>query len=184
MPKRLCNQFLPKTLRFSLQRHKSCKKCSFLRLFAGFFMEESCFGFGKAGETSLLKKQANFKGEGKPTLSMRWFPLSLFIYPKLCSFGLLLKMRGAFSLRSSLSPTRGHPWTPKSFLCNSLVQKLQNSAYAEFLDGLPVFLWRNLVGVSSRRTGCVLNREGLCVKELNLFYNCPRMSPLAIARST
>ena len=24
------------------------------------------------------------------------------------------------------------PWTPKSFLCNSLVQKLQNSAYAEF----------------------------------------------------
>ena len=37
-----------------------------------------------------------------------------------------------------LSPTRGHPWTPKSFLCNSLVQKLQNSAYAEFWDGLPV----------------------------------------------
>ena len=46
---RLCNQFLPKTLHFSLQRHKSCKKCSFLRLFAGFFMEESCFGFLIAG---------------------------------------------------------------------------------------------------------------------------------------
>ena len=45
MPKRLCNQFLPKTLRFSLQRHKSCKKLCFLRLFAGFFMEESCRGF-------------------------------------------------------------------------------------------------------------------------------------------
>ena len=45
MPKRLCNQFLPKTLRFSLQRHKSCKKLRFLRLFAGFFMEGSCRGF-------------------------------------------------------------------------------------------------------------------------------------------
>ena len=26
-------------------------------------MEESCFGFGKAKETALLKKQAKFKGE-------------------------------------------------------------------------------------------------------------------------
>ena len=33
--------------------------------------------FGKAGETTLLKKQAKFNGKGKPTLSMRWFPLSL-----------------------------------------------------------------------------------------------------------
>ena len=31
MPKHLCNQVLPKTLRFSLQRHKSCKKLRFLR---------------------------------------------------------------------------------------------------------------------------------------------------------
>ena len=37
---RLCNQFLPKTLRFSLQRHKSCKKCSFLRLFAVFLWRD------------------------------------------------------------------------------------------------------------------------------------------------
>ena len=42
---RFCNPGLPKTLRFSLQRHKSCKKRSFLRLFAGFFMEESFWGF-------------------------------------------------------------------------------------------------------------------------------------------
>ena len=30
---RLCNQFLPKTLRFSLQRHKSCAFCGYLPVF-------------------------------------------------------------------------------------------------------------------------------------------------------
>ena len=60
--------------------------------------------FGKAKETALLKKQANFKGEGKPTLSMRWFPLSLRPSP------LPFTDQGStpgppFSLRSSLTPT-------------------------------------------------------------------------------
>ena len=83
-----------------------------LGLFAGFFMEESCFGFGKAKETALLKKQAKFKGEGKPTLSMRRFPLSLFIYPKLCSFGLLLKMRCIFFTEQSYTDQGSTPGPP------------------------------------------------------------------------
>ena len=53
-------------------------------------------------------------------------------------------------------------------------KKLKNSAFAEFWDCLPDFLWRNLVGVSSCRTGCILNREGLCVKELNLLLQLPQ----------
>ena len=52
--------------------------------------------------------------------------------------------------------------------------KAKEFGEAEFWDGLPVFLWRDLVGVSSRRTGCVLNREGLCVKELNLLLQLPQ----------
>ena len=37
---------------------------------------------------------------------MRWFPLSLFIYPKLCSFGLLLKMRCIFFTEQSFTDRR------------------------------------------------------------------------------
>ena len=40
-------------------------------------VEESCFGFGKSKANSTFCKVVKQKGEGKPTLSMRWFPLSL-----------------------------------------------------------------------------------------------------------
>ena len=59
-------------------------------------MEESCFCFWKSKTNSTFCKVVKQKGEGKPTFSTRSFPLSLFIYPKLCSFGLLLKMRCIF----------------------------------------------------------------------------------------
>ena len=53
-----------------------------------------------------FKKAGKDKGGGKPTLSMRRFPLSLFIYPKLCSFGLLLKMRCIFFTEQSFTDRR------------------------------------------------------------------------------
>ena len=57
MPKRLCNQFLPKTLRFSLQRHKSSRirlapnsrnslPVSVLECFPAFGSRRSASGFG------------------------------------------------------------------------------------------------------------------------------------------
>ena len=58
--------------------------------------------------------------------------------------------------------------------CVSLCKGTKAAKSAAFCGYLPVFLWRNLVGVSSRRTGCVLNREGLCVKELNLLLQQPQ----------
>ena len=44
--------------------------------FAGFFMEESCFCFGKAGETSLLKKREKSRERG----------FGIEIPPVLCKF--------------------------------------------------------------------------------------------------
>ena len=34
-----------------------------------------------------------------------------------------------------LSPTRGHPWTPKSFLCNSLVQSCKKCSFLRLSAG-------------------------------------------------
>ena len=144
----LCNQFLPKTLRFSLQRHKTwefglrripgiiCRfspwnlaRCFRIQrklnsgLWLGAFGKQGLFRcqsrsfrpsrqasggilfwlLVKQGKTLLFSKVVKYKGEGKPTLSMRWFPLSLFIYPKLCSFGLLLKMRCIFYTEQSFT---------------------------------------------------------------------------------
>ena len=105
------------------------------------FMEESCFCFWKAKETVLLKKQAKIcffktrqtlRERGNQRFRCDGFPSPLDPHP-------------------FLSPTRGHPWTPKSFLCNSLVQKLQNSACAEFWDGLPVSLLECFIAFGSRR---------------------------------
>ena len=88
----------------------------------------------RASFWQLLKKQGNStfckvvkqKGEGKPTFSTRSFPLSLFIYPKLCSFGLLLKMRCIFFTEQSCGDQGSPPGPPmpcfvaQSFaLCNS-----------------------------------------------------------------
>ena len=99
-------------------------------------VEESCFCFWKAKETALLKKQAKFKGEGIPTLSMRWFPLSLFIYPKLCSFGLLLKMRCIFFTEQSYTDQGSTPG-PLSLFCAKALCKAAKSA--AFCGCLPVF---------------------------------------------
>ena len=84
------------------------------------FMEESWFGFWKAKETALLKKRQKSafskagkdKGEGKPTLSMRWFPLSLFIYPKLCSFASAPKNAVHFLYGAAFHRPGELPWTP------------------------------------------------------------------------
>ena len=50
MPKRLCNQVLPKTLRFSLQRHKSSRirlvPVSVLECFIAFGSRHAVSGFG------------------------------------------------------------------------------------------------------------------------------------------
>ena len=110
---------------------------------------------------------------------MRRFPLSLFIYPKLCSFAPAPKnavhfLYGAVLHRPAFWPPLQSVFAKDTAFFSAKAQKLQNSACAEFLDGLPDFLWRNLVGVSSHRTGCVLNREGLCVKELNLLLQLPQ----------
>ena len=61
--------------------------------------------------------------------------------------------------------------------------KTPEFGFAEFWDCLPDFLWRNLVGVSSRRTGCVLNRQGLCVKELNLLLQLPQDVSTRLAKN-
>ena len=50
---------------------------------------------------------------------MRRFPLSLFIYPKLCSFGLLLKMRCIFFTEQPFTDqgsTPGPPYAVSFFL--------------------------------------------------------------------
>ena len=83
-------------------------------------VEESCFGFLKAKETALLKKQAKFKGEGKPTLSMRWFPLSLSplpIYlPETLQFRAAPKNAVHFLYGAVLHRPGEHPWTPYAML--------------------------------------------------------------------
>ena len=72
-------------------------------------MEESCFGFWKAKETALLKKQAK------------------------------IRERDAFA-------------SGNSCFTHCLVQKLKNSACAEFLDGLPVSLLECFPAFGSRRS--------------------------------
>ena len=118
---RLCNLGLPKKLRFYLQRHKSCKKLRFLRLFAGFFMEESWFGFLIAG--GLCSKPGRFLCERiKLTFAIAPGCLSPLAslgrhdrFGRLCNLGLLKTLR--FSLQR---------------------HKTQEFCKAEFLDSTPV----------------------------------------------
>ena len=113
MPKR------PWTPRVLLFYNSSCLSDRAVRR-----VEESCFCFWKAKETALLKKRQKSafskagkdKGEGKPTLSMRWFPLSLFIYPKLCSFAPAPKNAVHFLYGAALHRPGERPWTPYAML--------------------------------------------------------------------
>ena len=132
------------------------------------FYQQPC---AKAKEFSTFCKVVKQKGEGKPTFSTRSFPLSLFIYPKLCSFGLLLKMRCIFFTEQSFTDQGSSPgppmpvfcvhrasfWHRKShLLCKRLVPKLQNSAKPNSGDSLPVLanetgglgLWLGALGRS------------------------------------
>ena len=60
---------------------------------------------------------------------MRRFPLSLFIYPKLCSFGLLLKMRCIFFTEQPYTDQGSAPGPPYavSFFCNRRAGALARS---------------------------------------------------------
>ena len=122
----LCNPGLLKTLRFSLQRHKT-PEFGFRRilgLFAGFFMEESWFGFLIAG--GLCSKPGRSLCE-RIDLDFATAPGCLHSlslgrhdrFGRLCNLGLPKTLR--FSLRRHKS-------------CKSCA----------FCGYLPVFLWRNL----------------------------------------
>ena len=87
--------FAKETAFFSAKA-QNCKKLRFLRLFAGFFMEESCFCLWKAKETALLKKRQNSRERGNQRFRCDGFPSPLDPHP-------------------FLSPTRGAPLDP---LCN------------------------------------------------------------------
>ena len=59
-----------------------------------------------------FKKAAKIKGEGKPTLSMRRFPLSLCNHPKLMEFRAAPKNAVHFLYGAVLHRPGEHPWTP------------------------------------------------------------------------
>ena len=84
---------------------------------------------------------------------MRWFPLSLFIYPKLCSFGLLLKMRCIFFTEQSYTD-QGAPLDPQSLavLLSPIKPAIcvPNSAQAEFGGfGLGLLVSRGFFGAKA-----------------------------------
>ena len=115
-------------------------------------MEESWFGFWKAKETALLKKRQKSafskagkdKGEGKPTLSMRWFPLSLFIYPKLCSFAPAPKNAVHFLYGAVLHRPGGTPGPLSLFCANALCQSYKKCSFLRLFAGFRLGVFSRL----------------------------------------
>ena len=89
-----CNQVLPKTLRFSLQRHKAAKSYAFCDSLPVSCLYCFCC-FGKAGQTSLLKKRENLRERGNQRFRCVGFPSPLDPHP-------------------FLTPTRGAPLDPRT----------------------------------------------------------------------
>ena len=63
-----------------------------------------------------FSKVVKYKGEGKPTLSMRRFPLSLFIYPKLMEFRAAPKKAVQFHYGAAIHRGGGATITPETMV--------------------------------------------------------------------
>ena len=89
----------------------------------------------KSRANSTFSKVVKYKGEGKPTLSMRRFPLSFFYTRNSWSFGLLLKMRCIFFTEQPYTDQGSTPGPPNALLFLFATGVL----ITEFWDSMPVF---------------------------------------------